>query len=297
MRRGRCGQGVWRQRSDGTTGTDQSAPPTQARRLGEGLDHIPIAPQGARGSEARTPRPRKHGICDFVRCRTVAGPPSCAPVARNFRGERDLGQRIPNPAPPCCKDAHVRRRARYGRDVCRLHQPIPRRSGANTESASTGFRPYTKVKDTSFAHDDVHVRWFEDGTLKRRRQLRRPVTLPPAANQTAIIFEPDDPDDQAQHITYNELAEHVGPLRQRAQGHGRRQGRPRGHLPADDPPRRAYAMLACAPDRRDPFDRLRRLSRPTPLSARIQTVAAPRSSSPRTGAPARRPHHRVEGQT
>ena len=26
-------------------------------------------------------------------------------------------------------------------------------------------RPFTKVKDVSFAYDDVHVRWFYDGTL------------------------------------------------------------------------------------------------------------------------------------
>ena len=26
-------------------------------------------------------------------------------------------------------------------------------------------KPFTKVKDVSFAKDDLHIRWFEDGTL------------------------------------------------------------------------------------------------------------------------------------
>ncbi len=57
-------------------------------------------------------------------------------------------------------------------------------------------KPFTKVKDTSFAHDDVHIRWFEDGTLNvcancvdRHLETR--------GDQTAIIFEPDDPEEPA----------------------------------------------------------------------------------------------------
>ncbi|MEO1202621.1 MAG: acetyl-coenzyme A synthetase N-terminal domain-containing protein, partial [Pseudomonadota bacterium] len=26
-------------------------------------------------------------------------------------------------------------------------------------------KPFTKVKDVSFAKDDLHIRWYEDGTL------------------------------------------------------------------------------------------------------------------------------------
>ena len=26
-------------------------------------------------------------------------------------------------------------------------------------------RPFTQVKDTSFSEDDLHIRWFADGTL------------------------------------------------------------------------------------------------------------------------------------
>ena len=65
---------------------------------------------------------------------------------------------------------------------------------------------YTKVKDTSFDFGNVSIKWFEDGTLNvsanciDRHMSRR-------ANQTAIIWEPDDPATPAKHITYAELLE------------------------------------------------------------------------------------------
>ena len=34
------------------------------------------------------------------------------------------------------------------------------------------FRPYTKVKNTSFEGDDVSIKWFEDGADECRVQLR-----------------------------------------------------------------------------------------------------------------------------
>ncbi|MEZ5758647.1 MAG: acetyl-coenzyme A synthetase N-terminal domain-containing protein [Emcibacteraceae bacterium] len=49
-------------------------------------------------------------------------------------------------------------------------------------------RPYSKVKDVSFSEDDLHIRWYEDGTLNacvncvdRHLESR--------GDQTAIIFE------------------------------------------------------------------------------------------------------------
>ena len=53
-------------------------------------------------------------------------------------------------------------------------------------------KPYTKVKNTSFAYPDVSIKWFEDGTLNVAancidRHLKK------RGKQTAIIFEPDDP--------------------------------------------------------------------------------------------------------
>ena len=61
-------------------------------------------------------------------------------------------------------------------------------------------KPYTKVKDTSFTKDDLHIRWYEDGTLNVAANcIDR--HLATRGDQTAIIFEPDEPTDPAQHIT------------------------------------------------------------------------------------------------
>src|SRR5262245_47280590 len=63
-------------------------------------------------------------------------------------------------------------------------------------------RPFTKVKNTSFAPDNVSIKWFEDGTLNAAHNcIDR--HLPKRAKQTAIIWEGDDPND-SKHITYQE---------------------------------------------------------------------------------------------
>jgi len=105
-------------------------------------------------------------------------------------------------------------------------------------------KPYTKVKDTSFAHDDVHVKWFEDGTLNVAANcIDR--HLATRAGQTAIIFEPDSPDDEALHITYAQLAEHVGRFGNVLKDCGVKKG-DRVVLYMPMIPEAAYAMLACA---------------------------------------------------
>ncbi|QXT39417.1 acetate--CoA ligase [Gymnodinialimonas ceratoperidinii] len=103
--------------------------------------------------------------------------------------------------------------------------------------------PYTKVKDTSFAPDDVHVKWFEDGTLNVSANcIDR--HLETRGDQTAILFEPDDPNDAAQHITYRELHSHVcrfaNVLKELGVGKGDRVVL---YMPMI--PEAAYAMLAC----------------------------------------------------
>jgi acetyl-CoA synthetase len=57
-------------------------------------------------------------------------------------------------------------------------------------------KPFTKVKNTSFAYPDVSIKWFEDGTLNvsvncvdRHLKMR--------GDQVAIIWEPDDPKAEA----------------------------------------------------------------------------------------------------
>ena len=37
--------------------------------------------------------------------------------------------------------------------------------GADQAKRIDWIKPFTKVKDVSFAKDDLHIRWYEDGTL------------------------------------------------------------------------------------------------------------------------------------
>ncbi|MDX1548055.1 MAG: acetyl-coenzyme A synthetase N-terminal domain-containing protein, partial [Rhodothermales bacterium] len=68
--------------------------------------------------------------------------------------------------------------------------------------------PFDTVKDVSFASDDVHIRWYAGGTLNACVNcIDR--HLDTRGDQTALIFEPDDPNADARHITYRELYEHV----------------------------------------------------------------------------------------
>jgi acetyl-CoA synthetase len=105
-------------------------------------------------------------------------------------------------------------------------------------------KPYSKVKDTSFDLGNVHIRWFEDGTLNVAANcIDR--HLATRGDQTAIIFEPDDPEEGAQHITFTALAENVGRFANVLKGLGVKKGdRVVIYLPMI--PEAAYAMLACA---------------------------------------------------
>ncbi|WP_353429882.1 acetate--CoA ligase [Paracoccus denitrificans] len=104
--------------------------------------------------------------------------------------------------------------------------------------------PYSKVKNTDFAMGQVSVKWFEDGILNASVNcIDR--HLPGRANQTAIIFEPDDPDQPARHITYAELSEKVNRFANVLLSQGVMRGdRVVIYLPMI--PEAAYAMLACA---------------------------------------------------
>ncbi len=64
-------------------------------------------------------------------------------------------------------------------------------------------KPFTKVKDTSWDKDDVHVRWFADGTLNVTEScLDR--QLETRADKAAIIWEGDEPED-SYTLTYRQL--------------------------------------------------------------------------------------------
>jgi len=105
-------------------------------------------------------------------------------------------------------------------------------------------RPYSRVKNCSFAHPDVSIKWFEDGTLNVSancidRHLKE------RGDQVAIIWEPDDPGAEARHITYRELHREVNIFANVLKSMGVSRGdRVTIYLPMI--PEAAYAMLACA---------------------------------------------------
>ena len=105
------------------------------------------------------------------------------------------------------------------------------------------FKPFSKVKNTSFDTHNVSIKWFEDGiTNVAHNCIDR--HLPKRAHQTAIIWEGDDPSKSA-HITYAELAHRVGLFANVLKSNGVKKGdRVTIYLPMI--PEAAYAMLACA---------------------------------------------------
>jgi acetyl-CoA synthetase len=105
-------------------------------------------------------------------------------------------------------------------------------------------KPYTKVKNTSFEPGNVSIKWYEDGTLNVAANcIDR--HLETRGDQTAIIFEPDDPAEEAQHITYKQLHASVCKMANILEDMGVRKGdRVIIYLPMI--PEAAYAMLACA---------------------------------------------------
>ncbi len=102
----------------------------------------------------------------------------------------------------------------------------------------------TEIRNVDFTLGQVSIEWFRDGTLNvaancvdRHLETR--------GNQTAIIFEPDDPNEQAQSISYNDLHRRVCRMANVLESLGVRKGdRVVIYLPMI--PEAAYAMLACA---------------------------------------------------
>jgi acetyl-CoA synthetase len=102
---------------------------------------------------------------------------------------------------------------------------------------------FSNVKNTSFAKENVSIKWFEDGAtnvayncIDRHLHTR--------GNQTAIIWEGDDPKD-SKHITYQQLHDEVCRFANILRNRNVKKGdRVTIYLPMI--PEAAYAMLACA---------------------------------------------------
>ena len=105
------------------------------------------------------------------------------------------------------------------------------------------FKPFTKVKNTSFDPHKVSIKWYEDGTTNVAHNcIDR--HLATRGDQTAIIWEGDDP-NESKHITYRELHGHVSRFANVLKAHGVQKGDTVTiYMPMI--PEAAYAMLACA---------------------------------------------------
>jgi acetyl-CoA synthetase len=105
------------------------------------------------------------------------------------------------------------------------------------------YKPFTKVKDTSFDPHNVSIKWFEDGTtnaayncIDRHLETR--------GDQVALIWEGDDPKD-SKKITYRELHDQVCRLANVLRNRNVEKGdRVTIYLPMI--PEAIYAILACA---------------------------------------------------
>ncbi|PHS27404.1 MAG: acetate--CoA ligase [Robiginitomaculum sp.] len=105
------------------------------------------------------------------------------------------------------------------------------------------FTPYSQVSDCSFDTNNLHVRWYADGTLNVSHNcIDR--HLETRGDQTAIIWEGDDP-EVSKHITYRELHAHVCRFANVLKSRGVKKG-DRVTLYMPMVAEAAYAMLACA---------------------------------------------------
>ncbi|PCI48657.1 MAG: acetyl-coenzyme A synthetase, partial [Alphaproteobacteria bacterium] len=139
------------------------------------------------------------------------------------------------------ENAHVDN-ARYN-DLYQQSMDDPEKFWGEMGKRLDWIKPYTEVKDVSFAKDDLHINWYKDGTLNVSVNcIDR--HLPTRANQTAIIFEGDDP-SVSKHITYQDLYDEVCRFANVLKAQGVKKGdRVTLYMPMI--PQAAYAMLACS---------------------------------------------------
>jgi acetyl-CoA synthetase len=130
-------------------------------------------------------------------------------------------------------------------DYFRLYQQSladPDRFWAEHGKRIDWIKPFTKVRNAAFK-GDVHIAWYEDGTLNASSNcIDR--HLPRRAEQTAILWEGDDP-GESRRVTYRELHEAVCRLANALKERGVRKGDTVTiYLPMI--PEAVIAMLACA---------------------------------------------------
>jgi acetyl-CoA synthetase len=105
-------------------------------------------------------------------------------------------------------------------------------------------KPFREVSDCSFDVRNLHIRWFADGVLNVAANcLDR--HLAARAEQTAIVWEPDDPQGEVRYLNYRQLHAAVCRLANALKTLGVHKGdRVTIYMPMI--PETVIAMLACA---------------------------------------------------
>jgi acetyl-CoA synthetase len=147
-----------------------------------------------------------------------------------------------HPVPPSFAEHAQVKRADYDRMYAESIKD-PDKFWAGIARRIDWIKPFSKVKDTSFAADDFHIRWFHDGALNVSSNcLDR--HLEKRGDKTAIIWESDDP-KRAERISYRQLHERVCQCANALKSLGVKKGdRVTIYLPMI--PEIAITMLACA---------------------------------------------------
>ena len=140
-------------------------------------------------------------------------------------------------------------------------------------------KPFTKVKNTSFAYPERLHQMVRGRRAQRLGQLHRPASEGPRRPGRDHLGGRRPGRGQEDHLS--RAARACLPPRQRAEGARRQEGRPRHDLHADDPGG-GLCDARLRADRRHPFRRLRRL-------------LAGFARQPHRGLPLRFRHHRRRG--
>lgn len=152
-----------------------------------------------------------------------------------------MSEKMYPPSKETVKAAHI---------TAELYESMYRESIADSEAfwrkqgqRLDWIKPYTKVKNTTFAYPDVSIKWFEDGVLNVCANCvdRHLATR---GEQTAILWEGDEP-NTSEAISYNKLHAQVCRLANVYKSLGVGKG-DRVVLYMPMIPQAAYAMLACA---------------------------------------------------
>ena len=152
-----------------------------------------------------------------------------------------MAEKLYPPPPQLASQAHCDEK-KYN-DLYRRSLEDPETFWREQAAILDWIKPFKAVKDVSFARDDVHIRWFHDGSLNVAANcLDR--HLAERGDTPAIIWVGDAP-GQSRTLTYAQLHEAVSRLANGLKSLGVGKGdRVTIYLPMI--PEAAIAMLACA---------------------------------------------------